>query len=262
MMKAYVMSLGRLTMPRASITGDGGDLIKIPIWAVLVHHPDGLILYDTGINIFDKDLITPKYWNPVDGIFECTPEENIITRLRQIDVSPEDIKYVVVSHLHADHEGNIHRFPNAKVVVSDREFTMLLKEYGQGRFLESHGCPQRTEFFAKSGIQWKLIDEEVLQLAEGVTLYQFGMGHSFSMLCMLLELPKTGAVFLCSDAIYTSENIGPPISPPKNLRSREGYIETLKHIQDIARDKNAVLWYGHDACFFEGLTKSTEGFYD
>ena len=261
-MKAYVLSLGRLKMLRASITGEGDDFIKIPIWSVLVDHPDGMILYDTGVNIFDKDLVTPKYWNPVDGTFECTPEENILAQLKQLGVSPEDIRYVVVSHLHVDHEGNIHRFPHAEVIVSDTEFTMLMKEYGLGRFLESHGCPQRTEFFAKSGIKWKLIEEEIFPLANGVTLYQFGMGHSFSMLCMLLELPETGNIFLCSDAIYTKENIGPPISPPKNLRSREGYINTLKRIQVIAEEKNAALWYGHDSAFFSGLKKSTDGAYE
>lgn len=261
-MKAYVLSLGRLTMPRYAIMGDGDDMIKIPVWAVLVDHPDGLILYDTGVNTFDKDLITPKYWNPVDGTFECEPQEHVLGRLRELGFSPEDVRYVVVSHMHPDHEGNVHRFPNAEVIVSDTEFTMLMKEYGLGRFLESHGCPQRTEFFAKSGINWKLITESVYPLASGVTLYQFGMGHSFSMMCMLLELPKSGSIFLCADAIYSPVNIGPPLSPPKNLRSREGYIDTLKRIQAIAQEKNATLWYGHDPDFFAGLTKSTEGYYE
>ena len=67
------------------------------------------ILVDTGFNAEEAALRARKLTlNPVDA-------------LAAFGVKAEDIRDVVVTHLHYDHAGNLGRFPNARFHLQDRE---------------------------------------------------------------------------------------------------------------------------------------------
>ena len=50
-----------------------------------------------------------------------TPDVAIDVQLKKIGLTPDDIKYVVCSHLHLDHGGNVGKFPNSTIVVQKSE---------------------------------------------------------------------------------------------------------------------------------------------
>ena len=54
---------------------------------------------------------------------KVSDEEYLDSRLKQIGVAPGDIDYVVLSHLHFDHAGNVQAFKetNARLVCSAKE---------------------------------------------------------------------------------------------------------------------------------------------
>ena len=97
------------------------------------------------------------------------------------------------------------------------------------------------------------------KLMDGVTP-NFGKGHSYGM----LGLPGAGLrnKLLVSDAIYSSENIGPPVREPGICRNRKEWRETMEYILKLAKNLNAEIWYGHDNAQFKSLIKSTEGWYE
>jgi glyoxylase-like metal-dependent hydrolase (beta-lactamase superfamily II) len=82
------------------------------------------------------------------------------------------------------------------------------------------------------------------------------------MLGLLIELEKTGNVILSSDAIYTKDNVGPPIRLPGIMYDSLGYASTVKFLTDLAKKRSAQIWYGHDRVQFAGLIKSQDGFYE
>ena len=45
------------------------------------------------------------------------PKVSIVDQLAQINVKPEQIKYVGISHYHADHTGQVASFPGATVLI-------------------------------------------------------------------------------------------------------------------------------------------------
>ena len=79
----------------------------------LIRHPKGNILFDTGNN--DRIINEPNYWGPLIGALdpERTPEVAIDAQLSRINIRPDDVRYVVVGHFHADHAGNVGKFPNS-----------------------------------------------------------------------------------------------------------------------------------------------------
>ena len=161
--------------------------------------------------------------------------------------------------MHPDHYGFIDEFPRAEIIVSDDEFTYMVKDYA----LRRHPFIKDFEYFIGLELNWRLIPSHVKteKLMDGVTIYNFGKGHSYGMLGLLLEL-DCGNKLLVSDAIYSSENIGPPVREPGICRNRKEWRETMEYILKLAKNLNAEIWYGHDNAQFKSLIKSTEGWYE
>src|SRR5688500_16275844 len=107
-MKLYVFSSGALTIGRHILQDLAPpDTIKVPVGFFVVMHPKGNVLFDTGNN--DKIITDPSYWGPAFQRLSPvnTPDMAIDAQLGRIGLKPDDITYVVVSHLHLDHGGNV-----------------------------------------------------------------------------------------------------------------------------------------------------------
>jgi N-acyl homoserine lactone hydrolase len=99
------------------------EWVDVPTHCVLVDTPDGKLLWDTSC---PRDW--ESRWAPT-GLQDFFPYENVSddeyldARLKQIGVAPGDIDYVVLSHLHFDHAGNVQAFKetNARLVCSAKE---------------------------------------------------------------------------------------------------------------------------------------------
>ncbi len=99
----------------------------LPTYAWIVDHSDGIILVDTGQGA--HLLEHARSWHPyiryaVD--FRLTPEEELGPRLRALGIRPRDIRRVVLTHLHMDHDGGLVHVtgegaPRADVLVARGE---------------------------------------------------------------------------------------------------------------------------------------------
>jgi N-acyl homoserine lactone hydrolase len=258
-MKLYVMANGTAPdMPRESMVNTGApanpkDVVPIPIMSFLIEHPEGLVLYDTGFSQLER---YPRSW-PI------AEDETVLSRLSKIGVGPHDIRYVVCSHLHIDHAGGLENFTESEIIVSDNELTNVAKLH----FLNQVAFPfakDDVEAWARAGLRWKLVSDKrsMVKFLDGIHLLNFGSGHSFGMLGLLLELPKSGNVILTSDAIYCKENVGPPVRLPGVIQDPEGYKKTVNGILQFAKEYHAQMWFGHDMAQFNELIKSDAGYYE
>lgn len=271
-MKLYILDNGRETLDKsffiagansatASNKNPNHEWVDIPIQAYLIEHEDGYILFDTGCAP-DWETSWPPFIAEQSPYF-ATEEQQLLNRLKQLGVSPEDIKYVVISHLHVDHAGNLHQFKNAEVYVNETEFATTLKNYVTGGDLDVH-VPVDIERFIAARLNWRLLKEEEkeFELVRGITLLNFGSGHSYGMLGMKVTLKNTGNLLIVADAIYFEENVKPKIKVPGILYDSLGYRKTAEYILAYAEETNSKILYGHDIEQFHTLIKSTEGYYD
>ena len=258
-MKLYVLDLGRIVMVGDNpVTKGEEEKPSIPIHAFLLDTPAGKILFDTGCHPQAMEGAWGK--EVCENPYEPGPDGALLDRLAQIGVTPPEVTCVVASHLHLDHAGGLHLFPNAQVLVQRQELEQVLAAAEAGNSSVFYQ-PCDLENWKKARVRWRPVDEGELPLCPGVTVLNLGPGHAYGMLALLVEL-RCGNFLLVSDAVYSGIHYGPPAQLAGVVQDEDGYFRTIETIRTMAARHQATVLYGHDMAQFQGLVKSTEGYYE
>lgn len=113
----------------------------LPVHVYLVRHPEGACLFDTGQS---ARAASPGYfprWYPFFRLarFELGAEDEAAAQLARLGMGAEDVRWIVLSHLHTDHAGGLAGLGEAEVVVSRIEWTRAVGWGGRLRgYLPQH----------------------------------------------------------------------------------------------------------------------------
>lgn len=85
---------------------------------LIKHRTQGYILYDTGYSsrLMEKKLKYRTYQRMNPTFIE--PKLEIANQLREMGISPEEIRWLILSHLHPDHIGGAADFPKAEYILT------------------------------------------------------------------------------------------------------------------------------------------------
>src|SRR3954471_18097532 len=119
------------TLWERKIPADAKNRIPLGMRCLLIEHPDGLVLIDTGAGDKESEKFYGIYGienSPIGGVGPTQLE----SALAQAGFAPSDVQLVISSHLHFDHAGGNTRrggrgepvpsFPNARYVVRRGEW--------------------------------------------------------------------------------------------------------------------------------------------
>jgi N-acyl homoserine lactone hydrolase len=171
-----VLDLGSLTLPAGHPRhADRTSLIQ----GFVIHHPDGLILVDTGC-ADDNEFISEMY----------TPDTvAIVDALNETDIDERDIVAIVNTHLHFDHCGQNRSFPHVPVWLQAAELQAATEQ-----------------FFTVP--EWATMDAERLRKVDGDAVLADGVrilatpGHTPGHQSVLVELAGTRDLIV-GQACYT-----------------------------------------------------------
>ncbi|GMA31438.1 MBL fold metallo-hydrolase [Litorihabitans aurantiacus] len=135
-MRVDLLTCGWTTHPGA-VARRGGGLrsVRFPALVAAVHHPTGVILYDTGY----APRVQRAVGRGVDRVYggllpvHVTPQETALAQLAALGVAAVDVTTIVLSHLHADHLGGLHDFPAARIVLDPAAVTAMRTARGLDR---------------------------------------------------------------------------------------------------------------------------------
>jgi len=206
------------------IPADERNRIPLALRCLLVEHDDGLVLIDTGIGNKEDQKFRDIYGVENAGRDGRTQLEDA---LRELGHGPEDVRWVINTHLHFDHAGGDTwrdpsgkiglAFPKANYVVQRREleFARHTNERTAGSYL--------TPNF--DGIPFTLLDGESEPLP-GIRCLPTP-GHVPFHTSILIESGGERACFL-ADLVPTSAHLPLPwimgydLEPLVTLESRRG----------------------------------------
>jgi glyoxylase-like metal-dependent hydrolase (beta-lactamase superfamily II) len=116
----------------------------LPIHAWLIEHDEGLIVVDTGETARIAERGYLPAWHPYFRLGVRTwvePEQEIGPQLRGLGFSPRDVRWVILTHLHTDHAGGLHHFPDSDILVSRTELELASGTIGKVRGYLPHRWP-------------------------------------------------------------------------------------------------------------------------
>jgi N-acyl homoserine lactone hydrolase len=95
----------------------------LPIYAFAIEHPEGVIVVDTGETARASGHDYFVRWHPGLRAFRewVEPEQEIGPQLEGLGIRPRDVRWVVMTHLHTDHAGGLHHFPDNEILVTREE---------------------------------------------------------------------------------------------------------------------------------------------
>ncbi len=210
----------------------------LPIYAWLVDHPEGPLVVDAGATVACYDRTRrgrfARLFDRRTEWFDVAPEEEIGPQLRSMGVDPDDVRWVVQTHLAPDHADGVPYFRNAEVVVARREWEAVDEPVVWPTWVRRHLVDYDGPFgaFPESYV---LTEGIVVVATPGPTL-----GHQ-SVICLNDEC----AAFLAGDATFTQAGlltgtIGGGVS------DYEAAETTVERIRAFAAETPTVYLPSHD----------------
>lgn len=238
--RIYLLDGGTLEMDGFHVywnRGPGGA-VRIPCYSVLVVHPEGNILYDTGYDL-DHVLEVLPFEKPRQDETQTIPAQ-----LALLGLHPADISTVLISHFHFDHCGGIQHLPDAKVVAHRLEF-------------EAAARPEPFEALGYSDLSFSpnIAREELnrrfvpvegdIEIAAGVHLIATP-GHSRGHYSLMVEPAGGAPLIFAGDAIYAQRSLdleciaGFHYDPVASIRS-------MRRLKVLSEKRRAKLFFSHEA---------------
>jgi N-acyl homoserine lactone hydrolase len=220
-----------------------------PVLAYLVEHPkQGSILLDTGVHPSFAEKKTGNFgWLLGNFVkIETAPGRDILSQMKTIGKSAEDIRCVVLSHLHLDHPGGLPALRGkvtppvyvAREELDKAESSFSLFEGYIGRHL--------------SGFELRAIPfhDGVAPFDQGFDLFGDGSiiivktpGHTPGHVSVMLNM-RERPVFLTFDAAHRQSNVAEGIPPKGDYARGKDTVLRIKRLMELYPDMMTL--YGHD----------------
>ena len=201
-----------------------GLKVQLTFSCYLVKHGDDYMVWDTG--------------NPI-GNTPTAPKTSLVDLLGQLKVTPDQIKYVAISHYHGDHTGQVSSFPHATLLIGKGDWDVI----------NEASSPANPALFANwiSGggkVEPLAGDKDVF--GDGTVVVLNTPGHTPGHHSLLVRLKDKGPVLITGDLAHFHENYDSNGVPSFNT-DRAATLASLDRFKSIAKNLNATVIIQHDA---------------
>ncbi|WP_328469032.1 N-acyl homoserine lactonase family protein [Actinoplanes sp. NBC_00393] len=192
------LSVGRVFgLPKPSLTylRGWGQAMDIPLIMFVIRGDGPPVVVDTG-----ADLARAIAHHGIR--MEQTPQEEPAAALRSLGVDPDEVRVVVNTHLHWDHSSNNHLFPNARIVIQQREIAYASQPVPWHRRQFEH-LPELTAAWRRAEDRIDPVDGDA-EVAPGVSVVALP-GHTPGSQGVIVEA-ATKRYLLAGDCVDLYEN--------------------------------------------------------
>ena len=212
---------------RFSDTYAYGDLkVQLVYSCYLIKHGDDYLLWDTG-----HAMTTPN----------VAPKVSLVDQLAKIDLKPEQIKYVGISHYHGDHVGQVGSFPKSTLLIGQGDWDVLTSPKPREGAVTA---PFAAWIKGDAKVEPVPLDRDVF--GDGSVIMLYTPGHTPGHHSLLVKLPQMGAVLISGDLAHFHENYETSGVPTFNV-DRAQSLASLDRVKKIAAGTKATVIVQHDA---------------
>lgn len=196
----------------------------------LIRNGDRYLLWDTGLpgEMTGRTVASP--------IGRMSVRERIRDQLARIDVRPEQVTFVGISHYHDDHIGQAADFPGATLLIGTADWEAV------------RGRPETAARFRpwiEGGSRVQPVPRDQDVFGDGSVIMLNMPGHTPGHHSLLVRLPQRGAVLLTGDLYHFTENYRNGGVPSFNTH-RGDTLASFARFQAIARSLDATVVIQHE----------------
>lgn len=230
-----------------TLRGGTWKSVSFPAGFACIFHPEhGCILFDTGYSarFFDETKRFPASIYRMVTPVTFRNEESAVNQLQRQGIAAEDIRYVVLSHFHADHIGGVRDFPAARLLYK-REAYDAVKNLGPFASVKAAFLPGLLpDDFEERSLYIEDVPRrnlpEGFPFSTGYDLFGDGSlvavdvpGHAAGQIGVFLAT-ESGEYFLCADAAWSSrafrERRRPHAAAGLIMADRRRYSDTFERL--------------------------------
>ncbi|MBV9891309.1 MAG: N-acyl homoserine lactonase family protein [Rhizobacter sp.] len=191
----------------------------------VIRHGDDVMGWDTGY---------------LPGSNPSAPKVSLVEQLAQLKIRPEQVKYVGISHFHADHTGQLGALGNATLLIGAREWTAITAPQPMVGANVAAFAPWIS---GGRKVEPQAADDDVF--GDGTVVVLRTPGHTPGHQSLLVRLKEKGAVLLTGDAAHFHENYESDGVPSFNY-DRAETIASLERLKQIEKNLKATVVIQHD----------------
>ena len=202
--------------------------VWVPVVCWLLLGGQEPILIDTGLASCDElqRSLKAHHVDPIPCVQKM--DWRLDKQLAKYDLKPQDIKIVILTHLHGDHLGNNEMFSRASFYVHQSEIPLCLEPPGWApAYRPDNAIHLRNVLERVTPLQTDV------ELFPGIELVHVG-GHSPGSMAVIVQT-KEGKVALAGDLVHSFENLELdwPIGSFWDLQQVMTGMQHLRNIADI-----------------------------
>jgi glyoxylase-like metal-dependent hydrolase (beta-lactamase superfamily II) len=231
---------------------DRQNRIRLAMNCLLIKANDKWILVDTGIG--------EKLSRKLQEIYKLDRNVNLITSLARYGISPEDIDYVINTHLHFDHCGGntfnnggeyIPTFPKAKYVIQQQEWFSA-----QNTDEKTRSSYRAVDFLPLDATGQVLFVDGDFDIMQGIKVLLTN-GHTLGHQSVLIDGGNGSALYL-GDIIPTVYHLKPHYLTGFDLYPVDLMLRKKDIIEAAVRD-DYLLIFEHDPNIVFARLRKTDG---
>jgi N-acyl homoserine lactone hydrolase len=247
--KIFILPGGFLDIDRSIFLSamDMGQIIKAPVYSILLQTSEGPILIDTGLN--PDGVKDPEHaWGARARLVppKMTAADDVRQRLQELGLAMTDIRMVILTHLHWDHTGTLRFFRHCPIVVQREEHRFA---FNPDPFLAAPYMANHLD----AGLQYQFVDGDC-QVAPGVSLIKTP-GHTPGHQSVAVSTDAGARHIFAGDAAPLMVNLRGKI-PLSNTYSARQCVDSLHRLDHLAQMLQARIHPSHDLEAYQSLNKS------
>jgi glyoxylase-like metal-dependent hydrolase (beta-lactamase superfamily II) len=235
---------------------DASNRIRLALNSLLVRTPAATILVETGIGT----KLGPKW----TGIYCVEMEPGLVPALARLGLKPEDIDFVVNTHLHFDHAGgNTVRNENGEVVPTFPRARYIIQK-GEWEWALNPNEREKSSYIGENFLP--LRDRGQVDLVAGDATITAGVevvltpGHTGGHQCVKVT-SRGKTVFYLGDLVPTSAHIAYSYVMSYDLFPLET-LNNKKRLFEQAIAEDWILAFVHDPVHFFGRVRKRNNRYE